>query len=65
MRESSIWWIKRTGEIFQSRKEIKQYLGAARFVTLLKKGEVLYITQNQLDRFNNFMMLKNCTVSVQ
>lgn len=59
-RHNSIWLIKETGEIFKTRKEIKEYLGEYKFRKMQKKGKVLYISPELVDEM---AMLKNGTAS--
>lgn len=59
-----MYLIKRTGETFATRKEIKDYLGVSRFRRFLKKGEALFISKETLDRMNETTVLKNGSYSI-
>ena len=60
-----MWIIKRTGQIFANRKEIKNRIGQYAFRKMLKDGEIYYITPEMLDKLNKFTVLKNGTLSIQ
>lgn len=60
-----MYLIKRTGQTFANRKEIKDYLGVSRFRRYFKNGEALYISTELLDKLNEFNVLKKDTLSIQ
>lgn len=60
-----MYLIKRTGQTFANRKEIKDYLGASRFRRYFRNGEALYISTELLDKLNKFNVLKKDTLSIQ
>ena len=60
-----MWIIKRTGEIFPNRKEVKDVVGHSKFNSMLKKGEIYYITPEMLSKLYNFSVLKKESLSIQ
>lgn len=60
-----MWIIKRTGEIYANRKEIKRHIGQYTFKKMLKSGDVYFITPEMIDKIQKTMMLKNGTLSIQ
>ncbi len=60
-----MYLIKRTGQTFANRKEIKEYLGASKFRRYFRNGEALYLSSEMIDKLQKFSVLKNNTLSIQ
>lgn len=63
--QQTMWIIKRTGQLFANRKEIKDFVGQYAFKKMLKTGEIYYISPEMLDKLNEFDVLKNGTLTKQ
>lgn len=60
-----MWIIKRTGELFANRKELKAYVGQYNFRKLLRSGEIYFINPDLLNKIKEYTVLKNETLSIQ